>query len=266
MSSGERELRRWSFDGQASLYDTHRPSYPEALLDAVESLSDLSPGARLLELGSGTGIATQQWVDRGYPVSCLEIGPQMAAVARARFADQSGVEITVADFDTWESCERYRLVFSAQAFHWMDPETALPRVRRVLHPDGALALYWNMSAGTSALLAPIYASAAAAMGRDAPMPTIKERAARWARRLRDSGCFSSVVIRRFPWNLRRSADDYVALISTYSDHRTLPPATRRVLLAGIRSAIQRVGGVITIPQEAVLFVARGAPTGRTPPG
>ena len=51
------ELRR-TFDAVADLYEAARPSYPNELFDDLVDLAELKPGARLLEIGCGTGKAT----------------------------------------------------------------------------------------------------------------------------------------------------------------------------------------------------------------
>lgn len=59
-----------TFDQVADRYDAARPHYPEDLFDArVElTLTALEPGARLLEVGCGTGKATR-------PLKSRRLGP-----------------------------------------------------------------------------------------------------------------------------------------------------------------------------------------------
>jgi SAM-dependent methyltransferase len=132
-----------SFGAVAAQYDAARPRYPEALFDAVEELSGRPlRGARVLDVGAGTGIVTRLLLGRGAEVVAVEPTPGMAAQLRGvlpqvplvradgnrlPFADGS------ADFVTY-----------GQAFHWTTPARSVPEARRVLRPGGALAVFWNV--------------------------------------------------------------------------------------------------------------------------
>ena len=124
-----------SFGGAAHNYDTHRPRYPDQLIDDV-----LAPGVRrVLEAGAGTGIASTQFIERGAELLAVEPDTRMAAVAQAK-----GIPVEIATFEQWEPAGRRfdRVVFAA-SFHWVDPAVALPKVRGILDDGGQLALIWN---------------------------------------------------------------------------------------------------------------------------
>jgi ubiquinone/menaquinone biosynthesis C-methylase UbiE len=131
-----------TFDDVALLYDRVRPHYPPALFDDVIALSNIPEGGRILEVGCGTGIATEPFARRGYRIDAVELGANLAAVAREKFAAYPGVSIRVADFEQWPIPESvYDLAISAQAFHWIDPEVGpTPTTSRWSLPSAAL--YW----------------------------------------------------------------------------------------------------------------------------
>ena len=68
-------------------------------------LADLQPGDRLLEVGCGTGKATVPLARRGYRLTCLELGPELAAAARANLAGVGGSRVVTAEFETWPPAE-----------------------------------------------------------------------------------------------------------------------------------------------------------------
>jgi hypothetical protein len=84
--SETREPLRRTFDLAADVYDTARPSYPAELFDDLVGLAELKPGARLLEIGCGTGKATRPLLERGFHVVCVEIGARLAERARRNLA------------------------------------------------------------------------------------------------------------------------------------------------------------------------------------
>jgi SAM-dependent methyltransferase len=130
-----------SFGGAAENYDTHRPRYPDQLIDDV-----LAPGARrVLEGGAGTGIASMQFIERGADLLAVEPDTRMAAVAQSK-----GIPVEIATFEQWDPTGRRfdRVVFAA-SFHWVDPAVALPKVHSILDDGGKLALIWNRLRPTS---------------------------------------------------------------------------------------------------------------------
>ncbi|HET8788172.1 MAG TPA: rRNA adenine N-6-methyltransferase family protein, partial [Actinomycetes bacterium] len=70
----DRERLRSTFDQVADLYDRVRPGYPAALFDDLAELAGVGPGARVLEIGPGTGQATVPLAERGCRVVAVELG------------------------------------------------------------------------------------------------------------------------------------------------------------------------------------------------
>ncbi|HEY1737699.1 MAG TPA: rRNA adenine N-6-methyltransferase family protein, partial [Acidimicrobiia bacterium] len=78
----DRRAGRISFDAIASQYDAARPEYPPELYDTLVERTGITKDSRLLEVGPGPGIATRAMARRGYRITALELGENMAAVAR----------------------------------------------------------------------------------------------------------------------------------------------------------------------------------------
>ena len=98
----------------------------------------------MLEIGCGTGQATVSLARRGYRVLCVELGENLAAVARRNLASYPRAEVLTADFEDVSLPEgAFDLAISATAFHWLDPAVAYPKVARALRPGGVIALFWN---------------------------------------------------------------------------------------------------------------------------
>jgi SAM-dependent methyltransferase len=124
-----------SFGAAARVYDARRPRYPIQLIDDL-----LKQGARaVLDVGAGTGIASEQLLGRGANVLAVEPDPRMAEVARGK-----GIPIEIGTFESWHPAERhFDLVVFGQSFHWVNPSVALPKVHALLSTGGQLALMWN---------------------------------------------------------------------------------------------------------------------------
>ncbi|MFJ4473344.1 class I SAM-dependent methyltransferase [Streptomyces sp. NPDC089424] len=137
--------RAHSFNAVAAQYAANRPSYPPALFDAIEELAGRPlRGARVVDVGAGTGIATALLRDRGADVVAVEPGDGMSAHFRRT---RPGLPIVRGDGNALplaDGCADF--VTYAQAWHWTDPQLAIPEAFRVLRPGGALALWWNRDA------------------------------------------------------------------------------------------------------------------------
>ena len=136
----DRELRRSTFDEAAELYDRARPGYPAALFEDLAELTSIGPESRVLEIGPGTGQATLPLAERGCRVVAVELGADLAAVARRKLAGFANVEVVTAAFEDWPlPAEAFDLVLAATAFHGIDPAVRIDKVADALRPGGSLA-------------------------------------------------------------------------------------------------------------------------------
>lgn len=132
------------FSNRVADYVRYRPDYPQALLGWLQQAHGLTSDATVADIGAGTGISSKMFLDAGNTVAAVEPNAKMrdAAVAwlgdNPRFSavDGSAEQTTLADASV-------DLVSAAQAFHWFDQNTVKPEWRRILRPDGVVAIYWN---------------------------------------------------------------------------------------------------------------------------
>ena len=256
---------RATFDQVAQLYDRARPGYPAALFDDVVGLSGLPPGGRVLEIGCGTGQATMPMARRGYRMVCVELGANLAAVARSKLAAYSQVEVVVGNFETWPvEPGTFDLVMSATAFHWIDPATRYQKVARALRPGGGIALFWNHhvksanDAGFFDAVQAVYERAAPEKAKKwEPLISAEELGTPELPAIEQSGSFGPVAVRTYRWDLSYDAAGYIDVLDTYSDHRDQPAQERERLFRGIAEFIDtEYGGRITKGYQTILYVAR----------
>ena len=262
----DREQLRSSFDEAAVLYDEVRPGYPEALFEDAVALSRIDPGGRILEIGCGTGQATVPFARRGYRILCVELGENLAAVARRNLAAYPLVEVRTGDFESYPVPEdAFDLAVSATAFHWLDPAMAYSKVAGALKPGGVLALFWNVHVHTGAS-GGFFEAAQRIYEREAPqiigpddhkgVPRPEEVPDR-TDEIEGSGLFGNVQTRDYFWEQAYDAEGYLRVLSTYSGHISLDTASRQRLFRGISDLIEReYGGRIVKGYLSTLYVAR----------
>jgi len=132
------------YKGIAGIYEDIRPSYPEKLIQDVISKADLKLNDRLLEIGAGTGKATIQFADKGFRVHAIELGEDMAEILKDKCANHPKVSVDVVSFEDWNSPnnQKYDMIYSAQAFHWIDRNIKYKKCHELLKDNGYLVLFW----------------------------------------------------------------------------------------------------------------------------
>ncbi len=255
----DNEARRRSFGLDAEAYDAVRPRYPAALFAKVAERAGITEATRALEIGCGTGIATLPFAEIGCSIRCLDLSDAMAAVARRKLAAFPKVQVETTRFEEWAGEDgAFDLVYCAQAWHWLPPD-AYARTRALLRPGGTLAVFANWVTSNLPEAQPAYRRHAPEVftRQDGDPPEdVESRALELRTSFEQSGCYEGIEIHRFPWERSFRADEYVALIRTYSDHATLPPQVREPMLGDIAAAIEDAGGSVLRRYEAVLLLAR----------
>ncbi|MFF3346208.1 class I SAM-dependent methyltransferase [Streptomyces sp. NPDC002779] len=209
-AASSHSTRAHSFNAAAAQYAANRPSYPPALLDAVEDLAGRPlTGARVVDVGAGTGIATALLHARGAEVLAVEPGEGMAAQFRRA---HPAIPLVRGTGDTLPLADSSAdLLTYAQAWHWTDPEHSIPEALRVLRPGGALALWWN----TYVLDIPWIAAQARRIESHFGIDPIEEKNGTSARTADPEGevDFARRVVR---WSRRIPIDTHLANLGSHS--------------------------------------------------
>ena len=265
MTNGDDYLRlRRTFNEDAERYDRARPRYPKQMFDDLAAAA-VTPGARVLEIGCGTGQATVALAERGYRIVAVELGAEMATVARRNLARFDSVEVVTAAFEDWPlPDEPFDVVFSATAFHWVDPAVRVSKSADALRPGGLLATVGteHIAGGSEAFFVAVQDCYERFDPATPPglRPQSASDIAKDDRELAASGRFGSARFHRYEWELAYSTAEYLDLLLTYSGHRALPAAQRSGLLTCIAGLIDaNHGGQVVKRYLTELKVAQRLP-------
>jgi SAM-dependent methyltransferase len=214
-----------------------------------------------VEIGPGTGQATQPLAERGFEVTGVELGEQLAAAARSKLSRFPNVEIVTANFETWEPEVAGFDAIAFTAFHWIDPDLRFEKPARLLRRGGALAVVAPkhvLAAGSDSFWVEVQADYDAVVpGHDNQPPPAPEDVADLSDEIDASGVLRTVAVRRYSWDLSYTANEYLAVLDTYSGHRTIEETKRRELYERIRRRIEeRPGRSVRQTRLAMLNVAR----------
>ncbi len=209
------------FNSLAKIYDKIRPLYPEELFNTLIRNSHLSDDARILEIGPGTGQATIPMAKRGYNILAIELGEDLANIAKKRLRTYSNVRIIVDTFENAKlDSESFDLVYSATAFHWIKPEFKYKKTFRILKPGGYLAeIQTNHVSGIKD--DSFFKATQSIYDRYMPSKKIPSHTLLDEKDLKptsdlDTKLFKLVSFDCFPLVITYASNDYIDLISTYS--------------------------------------------------
>jgi SAM-dependent methyltransferase len=126
-----------SFGAVARDYDRLRPSPPP------EAVDWLLPAHRdvVVDLAAGTGLLTRALSGKAGHVIAIEPDERMRSVLQAR---SPGVEVLAGRGEAIPLPDASADgVFVSSAWHWMDPELAVPEISRVLRDGGRFGVIWT---------------------------------------------------------------------------------------------------------------------------
>ena len=270
------------FDEIAAEYDRHRPAYPDELIDQACRVAGIGSGDLVLEVGCGSGQLTRALLARGLRVTAVEPGQNLIALARQNLDGAGAVEFVNAQFeDAPLPREQFQAVFSASAFHWVDPEVSWQKAADVLVPGGTLALvqYFGLAESRSeddqeAVLAAmrkvapdIAANWPAYRDLDATLAGVEQRRGNvsqaWAwlgsyavGQGYAGGLFGDVQVAVMPKLLEQTPGEVNAVIRTMSFYARLSPDQREALEREHEAVYERLGRPIRASIVAALVTAR----------
>jgi ubiquinone/menaquinone biosynthesis C-methylase UbiE len=132
------------FSEQAGDYRRYRPGYPAAVITLLQKELGFSSGWKVADVGSGTGLSAELFLNHGNEVWAVEPNPEMREAAEEIYGQQPGFHSVAGTASaTGLDQDSVHLVCSAQAFHWFDVEEAKAEFARILQPGGRIVLIWN---------------------------------------------------------------------------------------------------------------------------
>ena len=257
----ENELRV-IFDSVPDAFDRHRTRYCPALFSSLLEQSKVTAESSVLELGPGTGQATEPLLDTGCDYTGIELGTNFAGVLVRKYGKRSNFHLIRGDFATHDfGGKRYDLIYSATTIQWIPEAAAFGKTFALLKPGGMLAmfltrrdyrtpnpvLYEKIQQVYDRYFRPERPYTHGSFGYENALNYGYEDWRKWE--------FNTVTV--------YTADEYVAFCGTHCDHLATPEPYRSRLYAGLRQAVLDAGNRIEVRDTHVLMTVRKP---RTPHG
>lgn len=234
-----------TFNSQVAGYDTYRPGYPDALIERLIDVANLSNDSNLLEIGPGTGQATLLFAKKGYSITAIELGSELAEAARNNLRQYPKVSILHGSYEEASIGESsLDLVYAATAFHWVEDEYKFTKTSSILKPKGHIAIihveYIDGDDGSEFI-----SRSSSIYSKYLPKDEVIHRsiftlpAAKDLKQTQiDTKMFKFVEFDVFTETITYTGEEYSGLLSTYSPVINLPSAQRKMFLAEIEELIK----------------------------
>lgn len=242
------------FDSIPEKFDKWRPRYCDELFADVIEYSKLYSCKTALEIGPGTGQATEPILKTGCSYFAIELGDNFTEYTKNRFSSYDNFRIVNADFETYDFGQhKFDLVYSAATIQWIPEKIGFPKVYNILKSDGTFAMMMTRTDYKSP--------------NEALYSKIQDVYDRYFHPETEYTCklaYSNVVnygfvdfeCRNYHKTRELNADEFVSYIGTHCDHITLQEPYKTKFYTGIKDAILSAGNIITIYDTIVLYLSR----------
>ncbi len=132
------------FSQRAENYVKYRPHYPSEIIDWLKTEYDLTPESVVVDVGSGTGILAELFLQSGNAVFGVEPNTDMRQTGEEylkKYSRFSSIAATAENTTLLNQSVDFAVV--GQAFHWFEPEATRTEFKRILQADGWVVLVWN---------------------------------------------------------------------------------------------------------------------------
>ena len=252
-----------SFDKFAKTYDEVRPRYPIQLYKDIQSFCGISSQTNLLEIGTGSGIATKEIAKLKARIITVEPGDNLVEVAKQNLSGYQNIQFIC---DTFENCDfkgrQFDIILSATTFHWLERDSKYYDCYRYLKDNGILVLYWNSFCRENSPIMreidEVYArNLSATYERKSDVNRgVLDKVIKREQELIQSEYFYISALKRYRTEYQYDSDSYVALLNTYPKIIKLSSEVRNKFLAEIKEVIIKNGNQITIPILTSLYICR----------
>lgn len=245
---------RKTFDKIPEEFDKFRPRYCQELFEELKQVCGLDEKKRVLEIGPGTGQATEPILKTGCDYTAIELGENFTAAMKSKFRNYSNFHIVNADFETYEfEKEAYDLVYSAATIQWIPEQIAFAKTFEMLKPGGYLAMFmtradrWTANPGLAEEIDKVYEQY---FHVEQPYSCKLEY-----KNVLNYG-FTNFTYKEWKKERVLNAEEFCSYIGTHCDHISLEEPYKSEFYAGIKKAILDAGNKITLIDTIPLYLVQ----------
>ena len=248
------EFRR-VFDTIPDQFDKFRPRYSEELFAFLNDRAAVGPGKRVLEIGPGTGQATEPVLRTGCEYHAIELGEHLCRKMMEKYGKLPNFNIVNDDFITHDFGDmKFDMIYSAATIQWIPEKIAFTKIFELLKPGGTLAMML-VSAEYKSDNEPLYEKIQALYDKYYK-PDIPYTHGKFRYTAAPEYGYTDVDKYEFYGQRVFTADEYVAFSGTHCDHIMIPDPIRKEFFEGLRNAVLETGDRIVFNDTYVLYITK----------
>ena len=243
------------FDTIPEQFDRYRPRYCPALFSDLISYAGIGPGKTLLELGPGTGQATDPILDTGCDYHAIELGEHLFQFMKRKYGSRPNFHIVNDDFIIHDfEGQHFDLIYSAATIQWIPEEIAFSKTFDLLKPGGTLAMmltkgdYRTPNEARFQKIQRVYAQYF--------HPETEYRHGSFSYTKAPDYGYVDFEKREYHGQRVFTADEYMAFCGTHCDHIVIPEPDKSRLFSGLRQAVLEAGNRIVFQDTYVLYLTK----------
>ncbi|MBP5639128.1 MAG: methyltransferase domain-containing protein [Victivallales bacterium] len=247
------EFRR-IFDTIPEKFDKYRVRYSQELFSQFIEMAHITADSTVLELGPGTGQATDPILNTGCDYNAIEIGDNFCGVLQRKYGSCKNFTLIHDDFITHDfGGQRFDVIYSAATIQWIPEDVAFSKTFALLKPGGMLVmmkLQGDYKTPNEALYRRIQQVYDTWYKPDIPY------ACKFT--YENALNYGYVDFRRQDFHGRRvlTTDDYINYCGTHSDHLTIPEPYKTNFFTALRKTVDEFGGTVVFNDTYVLMTVR----------
>ena len=248
------EFRR-IFDTIPEQFDKYRPRYSQELFDYLIDYTKLGPEKTVLEIGPGTGQATDPILGTGCDYHAIELGEHLYAKMREKYDRFPNFHIVNDDFITRDFGEqRFDLIYSAATIQWIPEDVAFSKTFALLKPGGVLAMMLTKAdyrTSNEDLYRKIQKLYDQYFKPDIPYP-------HGGFKYDNALNYGYTGFERHDFRGRREMDpdEYVSFCGTHCDHISLQEPYKTPFFEGLRNTVAENGGNVVFEDTYILYLTK----------
>lgn len=243
------------FDTVPEQFDRYRPRYSPELFSELIAYAGIGPGKCVLELGPGTGQATDPIINTGCDYNAIELGEHLHAMMVRKYGRYPNFHIVNDDFITHDfGSQRFDMIYSAATIQWIPEEIAFSKTFELLKPGGTLAMMLTRG-DYQTTNEELYRRIQQVYSKYYKPETGYKHGAFGYTNATNYG-YIDFEKREFYGQRVFTADEYVGFSGTHCDHITIPEPYKSKLFQGLREEVLAAGNRIVFSDTYILFLAR----------
>ena len=245
------------FDTIPEQFDKFRPRYSSDLFDHLIKTAGIGPQTTVLEIGPGTGQATDPILETGCNYNAIELGEHLHAKMMQKYSSHPNFHIVNDDFITHDfGNQKFDVIYSAATIQWIPERIAFPKTLDLLKPGGTLAMMYligDYKTPNEELYNKIQKIYDAYYKPEVPYKDMKEPFDYL--HATDYG-YVNLVRHDFHGKRVFDADEYVMYCGTHSDHMVIPEPYKTKFFEGLRNTVAENGNRVEFRDTYVLLMAQ----------